>query len=374
MDTLSNSLRPLRRQAGLSQADLATRASISRQAYSAIELGSSTPSTDVALRLAHALGASVEALFALPGAALPGQATLTAPLVEGPEAQRADVHQIGERWIARPLAGAPGRPAIVRSLPVANALVHASDDGRAAVEPLLGATGRTLVAVGCDPSVSVVAAHLHARGVELSSYEMGSAAALRELAAGNAHVAGCHLLDPETGEYNLPAVARLLPFPATVITFAVWDQGLVVAPGNPKGIRGIEDLARPGIAIVNREPGSGSRMLLDEALAGAGVPVSLIAGYDRLAASHLSVAEAVGMGLADTGVAVRAAAIALGLDFVPLGQERYDLVFPNHFLNDEPVAELLASLRSASLQRQVEALGGYDVARMGVELPRPAVA
>jgi putative molybdopterin biosynthesis protein len=219
--------------------------------------------------------------------------------------------------------------------------------------------------------VSVVAAHLSGRGIHLSWHEMGSATALQELAKGHAHVAGCHLLDPQTGQYNLPAVAHYLPFPTTVVTFAVWDQGLVVAPGNPKRIRGIEDLARPGVFIVNREQGAGSRLLLDEALAGAGLGPEQVAGYDREAHSHLSVAEAVGMGLADTGVAVRAAAIALGLDFVPLGQERYDLVIPDHFLDEHPIQELLASLRRPALQRQVEALGGYDVARMGVE---PAVA
>jgi putative molybdopterin biosynthesis protein len=194
---------------------------------------------------------------------------------------------------------------------------------------------------------------------------------LRELAAGNAHVAGCHLLDPRTRQYNLPAVVRYLPFPATVVTFAVWDQGLVVQPGNPKQIRGVEDLVRPGIFMVNREEGSGSRGLLNEALAEADVPVEHIAGYDRVAYSHITVAEAVGMGLADTGVAVRAAAIALGLDFVPLGQERYDLVFPNHFLDDPAVVELLSALKRPTLRRQVEALGGYDVATMGAE-PRAA--
>jgi putative molybdopterin biosynthesis protein len=371
MDTLSTSLRPFRKEAGLSQADLAARAAISRQAYSAIELGTSTPSTDVALRLAQALGTSVEALFSLPHDPLPATATLTSPIDDAP-VQRADVYQIGSRWIARPLAGSPSRPAIVRSLPVANALVHTSANGRDVdVEQLTSPAGPALIAVGCDPSISVVAAYLHGRGVDLSWHEMGSEAALRELAAGNAHVAGCHLFDPVSGLYNLPAVARIMPFPTTVVTFAVWDQGLVVARGNPKKIRGVEDLARPGIAIVNREAGSGSRMLLDEALAGAGIPSTLVAGYERAAASHLSVAEVVGMGLADAGVAVKAAAIALGLDFVPLGQERYDLVFPNHFLNDDAVAELLAALRSSSLQRQVEALGGYDIARMGLE---PAVA
>lgn len=376
MDTFGTSIRSFRATARMSQAQLAAATGISRQAYSAIELGTATPSTDVALRLARALGASVESLFRLStkdalAADLPATASLTEP-VPARSRVRADVHRVGDRWFARPLAGTPASPAIMRSIPLANALIRAgSDPMNAAVEFLSPVAGETLVAVGCDPSVSVVAAHLSARGIHLSWHEMGSAAALQEVAAGHAHVAGCHLRDPQTGLYNLPAVAHYLPFPATVVTFAVWDQGLVVAPGNPKRIRGIEDLARPGVFIVNREQGAGSRLLLNEALTGAGLMPAQIAGYDREARSHLSVAEAVGMGLADAGVAVRAAAIALGLDFVPLGQERYDLVIPDHFLDERPVEELLASLRRPALQRQVEALGGYDVARMGVE---PAVA
>ena len=255
---------------------------------------------------------------------------------------------------------------MTKSLPPANALVRrGATAGQAEIDLLERTTSDTLVAVGCDPSAAVVAAHLRAHGVELSWHEMGSAAALQELAVGNAHVAGCHLLDRETGQYNLPAVARYLPFPATVVTFAVWDQGLVVAPGNPKQVRGIEDLARPGMLIVNRETGSGSRTLLDDALAASGVGIERVAGYGREARSHLSVAEAVAIGLADTGVAVRAAAIALGLDFVLLGQERYDLVIPDHFLDEDAVGELLAALRRPDLQRQIEALGGYDVASMG---------
>jgi len=385
MDAFSTSIRSFRVVAGMSQADLAVAASISRQAYSAIELGTATPSTDVALRLARALGASVEALFSLSAELasspeLPNVAMLTTPLPSSQKANarvRADVHRVGDRWFARPLTGTPASPAITRSIPLANALVRVSDNPLGVdplgvnVELLAPETGETLVAVGCDPAVSVVAAHLSTRGVHLSWHEMGSATALQELANGHAHVAGCHLLDPQSGQYNLPAVAHYLPFPTTVVTFAVWDQGLVVAPGNPKRIRGIEDLARPGVFIVNREQGAGSRLLLDQALAGAGLGPEQVAGYGREAHSHLSIAEAVGMGLADTGVAVRAAAIALGLDFVPLGQERYDLVIPDHFLNEHPIQELLASLRRPALRRQIEALGGYDVARMGVE---PAVA
>ncbi len=371
MDPLETSLLELRTAAGKSQAQLADDVAISRQAYSAIEHGTSTPSTDVALRLAAALDTTVESLFRLRQRRSPETAKLTDPLPTE-TLVRADVHRVGERWVARPLTGTPARPAVTKSLPLANALIRPSATaGEAEIDLMEQTRSKALVAVGCDPSIAVVAAHLQARGVELSWHEMGSAAALQELAAGNAHVAGCHLLDRETGQYNLPAIARYLPFPTTVVTFAVWDQGLVVSPGNPKQVRGIEDLARPGVLTVNREAGSGSRTLLDDALAGSGIDAERVAGYDREARSHLGVAEAVAIGLADTGVAVRAAAIALGLDFVPLGQERYDLVIPNHFLDDDAVGELLAALRRPGLQRQIEALGGYDVTSMGSQ---PAAA
>ena len=365
MNVLETSLRRLRSSASKSQTKLAHEIGISRQAYSAIENEISTPSTEVALRLAAALATTVESLFRLRPLDPPPSARLTNPLPLDPIV-RADVHQIGDQWIARPLSGTPSRPAVTKSFSLANALIRAGTSAdEAEIHQLEQTSTKTLVAVGCDPSIAIVAAHLQSHGVELSWCEMGSAAALQQLAIGNAHVAGCHLFDRPTGQYNLPAISRYLPFPTTTITFAVWDQGLVVAPGNPKQVRGIEDLARPGTVTVNRELGSGSRTLLDDALDRSGVGAEHIAGYDIEARSHLSVAEAVAIGLADTGIAVRAAAIALGLGFVPLGQERYDLVIPNHFLNEEVIGELLAALRRPGLQRQIESLGGYDVANMG---------
>ncbi len=372
MERLESSLRSSRERAGLSQGALAAACGISRQAYAAIERGASVPSTEVALRLARALGATVDALFRLAGPPGQARADLIGPSALGPAPVRADVQKVGDRWVARPLDGSAQRPAVVRSLSVANAMVQARPGSAEVDVELLDPPDRpTLVVVGCDPAMSVVAAHLREHGVGVSWHEMGSDAALAQLAMGAAHVAGCHMRDHATGEYNLPLVARRLASPATVVTFAVWDQGLVVAPGNPKRIRGVEDLARAGVSIVNREDGSASRALLESAMASADVSDASVAGFDRTATSHLSVAEGVGMGLADAGVAVRAAAVALGLDFVPLAQERYDLVIPNGFLELRAVAELLAALRRPALRRQVEALGGYDVAPMGTE---PAAA
>ena len=262
---------------------------------------------------------------------------------------------------------------IVSLLPPAQGMARPSKDSgdRVLVEPWGPATPskRTLVAVGCDPAAAVVSAYLQGRGVELRWFEQDSRSALEQLALGHAHVAGCHLLDEATGTYNSPWAQRLLPFPATVVTFAVWHQGLMVAPGNPKHVRGVEDLARPGTFMVNRELGSGSRALLDRALEQAGVPTQELAGYNREAPGHLMVAQVVAMGLADAGIGVKAAALAAGLEFIPLDQERYDLVIPDHFLDLDPVQELLAALRRPELRRQVESLGGYDTTNMGSPLP-----
>jgi putative molybdopterin biosynthesis protein len=188
---------------------------------------------------------------------------------------------------------------------------------------------------------------------------------LGALARGEAHVAGSHLHDAASGGFNLPFVRRMVPMPCTVVAFSVWEEGLVLAPGNPLGVRAVEDLARPGLRLVNREPGSGSRSLLDAELEAVGISGASIPGYGTTLPGHLAVSEAVALGLADVGVAIRAAANALGLDFVPLRQERYDLVIPNTHLDHPGVLALLDALKRRSLRTQIEALGGYDVSVMG---------
>ena len=374
MPRLQTTLRQVRRAAGTSQEALAGAVGISRQAYAAIETGSATPSTEVALRLARTLETSVESLFQLPDQeAFTVEAELTLDATSSGELpMRVRLDQVGSRWVARPLQGGSPTIGILHLLPPAQGIVRSIDiSGQSQVEvwPSAMPPRRALVATGCDPASAVVAWHLRGRGVEMAWSEQGSRSALEQLARGHAHVAGCHLLDEATGQYNVPWARRLLPFPITIVTFAVWEQGLMVAPGNPKHIRGIEDLARPGVLMVNWEPGSGSRALLDRTMDQAGVLPQNMAGYDREASSHLMVAEVVAMGLADAGVGVKAAAVARGLEFIPLDQERYDLVIPDHFLDLDPVQELLAALRRPELQRQVEALGGYDTALMGSPTP-----
>ncbi|HLH25626.1 MAG TPA: substrate-binding domain-containing protein [Chloroflexota bacterium] len=371
MQPLKSSLREARLAAGLSQQALADAAGISRQAYAAAEHGTAVPSTEIALRLARALGTSVEGLFALADDERP---VIVAewPDAAGPPrtAQPVRLLRVGDRVWAQPVSASAG-PASGLAWADGIARRDAEQPGRVRVE-LLGAgpaPERTLVMLGCDPAAGLVATALAQRGVELVWSQEGSKAALAGLARGQAHVAGCHLFDAGTGRYNTPWVTRLVPFPCTVVGFAVWQQGLIVAPGNPLQLRAFADLARPGVRLVNREDGAGARLVLDAALQQAGIPASAVAGYDRLAAGHLAVAEAVRGALADVGVGVRAAALAYDLDFVPLGEERYDLVIPNHFLDLPAVTALLDVLRRPALRQQVELLGGYDVAPMGTPSP-----
>jgi molybdopterin molybdotransferase/putative molybdopterin biosynthesis protein len=361
-------LRSARLKAGLSQGELAGRAGITRQAISAIEGGKAVPTTAVALRLARALGVRIEELFRLVDELPRVEAELLPPrqpLPGGP--LRVQIATVGARTLARPLAGASG---VALGLTRANGLIRApSVDALAQVE-LFGdpdRLGSTVVAVGCDPAAALLADHLRERypSFDLAWQGGGSTAALEAVARGEAHLAGCHLLDPASGQYNLPYVRALFGDRADVVTFAVWEQGLMVAAGNPHGIGGVGDLVRPDIRFVNREAGTGARALLDSRLAALGLGPADLPGYGRIVSSHLAVAEAIAAGLADVGIGVRAAAQALGLGFLPLAEERYDLVIPHAYFELPPVQALLETLSSPLFRLEVEALGGYDVRPMG---------
>jgi molybdate-binding protein/DNA-binding XRE family transcriptional regulator len=374
---LRNHLKPHRRNAGLSQLALSGRAGISRQAYASLESGKSSPSTEVALRLARSLETTVEDLFSL-AEERPG--VVQADLVEAadpeqrsglsPWPRRTRLARVGSRLLARPLTGpAAARHSLVDAEGV---IVSASRGGkRVSVQPFDEEEAETpaLVLLGCDPAAALLEPGLRRYGVKLVWAEEGSSQALAGLARGEAHVAGCHLKDEATGLYNVSWVRRLVPFACTLVTFAAWRQGLIVATGNPKGIQGVEDLSAPSVTIVNREAGSGSRSLLDRLLQRLGIPPGTLAGYDREAGGHLAVARAVSSGNADAGVGVQAAAAALGLGFVPIEEERYDLVIPNHLIDEPGVKALLDLLRRPALRRRVEALGGYDVSGMGLPVP-----
>jgi putative molybdopterin biosynthesis protein len=228
----------------------------------------------------------------------------------------------------------------------------------------LDAVERTIVAIGShDPVLDLAASLLRARDPErtLVSGPVGSLGGLVALRDGLCHIAGCHLLDPDAGEYTQPWIRKVLPgVDVEVVRLVHREQGLIVAPGNPAEVTGLEDLTR--LRYVNRQRGAGTRVLLDHELGRHGIDPSAVAGYEREEPTHLAVAAAVAAGRADAGLGVMSAARAFGLDFVPVAREPFDLVMRP---GEPAVAPLLALLEDPDFKAQVEALGGYSTAETG---------
>jgi len=228
---------------------------------------------------------------------------------------------------------------------------------------------RSVVAIGShDLLLDVAADELRgsAPAIFLESLHVGSMGALRAVASSRAQVGGIHLLDPATGTYNETFLDRYLDgVPHALVHLCRREQGLVVPPGNPKGIRGLSDLVRDDVVFVNRQRGSGTRVLLDIRLAEAELPAAAVRGYDREETTHIAVAVRVANGFADCGLAVRAAAVALGMDFVPIDEERYDLLVDGRFFTTLPCRRLLETIASPAFRRRAEACGGYSLASAG---------
>ena len=203
----------------------------------------------------------------------------------------------------------------------------------------------------------------------LSTDFVGSLGGLMALARGETDIAGSHLWDKQTGTYNVAFVQRMLPNQTIVLLNLVHRmQGLIVPHGNPQGLASISDLGEPGVVLVNRQPGSGTRVWLDTHLKAAGLSSDLIAGYDHEEATHMGVARAVSEGRATVGLGIAPAATAYDLGFVPLGKERYDLVVPFEIWESPTLQALRSVVCSSSFQDAVKALGGYDVSDTGMEI------
>ena len=368
-------LQEARTRLGWSQAFAGEQAGISRQAYAAIEAGRSVPSTVVALRLADAMGQSVEGLFRLESPR-PIERVVASGGLGGPPAGRVRLARIaGREWAfllgpacTHGATAADGVGARVVGGARSGMDAQPADGGRVQVRLFADRPQEPdLVVVGCDPAFGLVAERLRRhQGFEVLWLKAGSRAALGALARGAVHVAGTHLRGRGGQGYNAPWIRRLIPFPSTRVTFAEWEQVLLLGPGNPHGIRALEELPRSGLRFLNRGPGTGSRALIEAELARVGIPSSTIAGFDDTAADgHEAVAASVAAGIAGAGVAIRAVGEARGLPLIPLAREPYELVIPNHFLDLPAVEALLAMLRTRSLRTEIEALGGYDTTRMG---------
>ena len=369
---IENNLAALRLKRGLAAAHLAEMAGVSRQTIYAMEAGSYVPNTAVALKLARVLEVRVEELFSLPGdLPLPEFRLEQAALLPGPESpqegQPVQLCRVDDRLVASPPSPVPWY------FPASDAIVAAQPTARGKTklrvfDPERQFQNRVLIA-GCDPAISVLARHVHAAGIELVLAHRNSSQSLSLLKDRYVHVAGTHLRDESSGESNLPAIAGMFPRDSVaVISFAVWEEGIVTARGNPKAIRGVEDLARPDVNIVNREAGAGSRKLLDTHLNRLHIATGSVHGYNAEALGHLPAAWRVQTGDADACIATRAAARLFGLGFVPLVSERYDLAIRRQHLDLPGIQALLDVLGRAQFRRELDSLGGYDTAATGQRL------
>jgi putative molybdopterin biosynthesis protein len=291
------------------------------------------------------------------------------------EFMRVKLGSVGGRVVATPLQRGAG---VITSLVRADALVriprmsegvHAGEEVEAHLLRQPADVYRTIVAIGShDLALDLLSSSL-ARlrpGMSLSSSNVGSLGGLIALQRGEAHLAGSHLLDEETGEYNLSYVQHhLAGRPVAIVNLVYRDQGLIVAPGNPKEIRTLDDLTRPGVRYINRQRGAGTRVLFDYELKRRGIDPAQVVGYEREDYTHLGVGAAVMGGTADVGLGILAAARALDLEFIPLLKERYDLVIPLEHYESELLAPLLQVIRSDAFRHEVEALGGYNTSDMG---------
>ncbi len=369
MTGVENNLAVFRQKRGLSAARLAELVDVSRQTIYAMEAGSYVPNTAVALKLARVLETTVEELFTLPGdfpalEVRTEQATLLPDSGTPQPGQPVQLCQVDKRLMACPPSPVPWY------FPASDAVItgNAASHGKAKVQvfhPDAQFGNRVLVA-GCDPGISVLARHVQAAGIELILAHRNSSQSLALLKEGTVHIAGTHLRDEKSGESNIPEISRLFPKNAVaVISFAIWEEGIVTASGNPKSIQSIEDFARADVSIVNREPGAGTRNLLDSRLKTLGIKSGQVRGYDHIAPGHLPAAWQVQSGAADCCIATRAAARVFGLGFLPLVSERYDLAIRKPHLDLPGVQMLLDTLSRSSFRRELEGLGGYDTRAAG---------
>ncbi len=369
--SVNNQLSAIRRSRGVGAAELARQAGVSRQTIYAIEAGSYVPNTEVTLKLARALEVSVEELFSLWTEAVESPKPVQSEVLSATmpaHGQAVRVCRLGKRLVSIPVDAAPA------FLPEADGVISKPGRSRDKAELVIFAEdesfGKRLVLAGCDPAIGLLTQMVERMsGVELIPAAASSRLALSWLKAGKVHIAGSHLKDADTGEFNLPFVRREFPDEDfAVVTFARWEEGLVTAPGNPKRIKAAGDLARKTLRFINRETGSGSRALLDSLLIQGGIPADKVTGYDRIAYGHLAAAYAVYAQDADCCIATRSAARTFGLDFVPLQSERYDFVLRRKTLELPAIQAFLDVLQRSALRRKLELLAGYDTAQTGAVL------
>ena len=369
---VQNRLAAIRAQRGVSASELAALVGVSRQTIYAVEAGGYVPNTLIGLRLARALGVSIDELFSLvdeaPRAATRAQKATTLPLSE--ELQPGQAVQLW-KVDGRLFAAVPGLS--TGYLPPVDAAVTGAKSVRGSArviicEPENDLEARILVA-GCDPAMGMVARYLQTSGIDVRLVHQNSSQSLSLLKNGYAHVAGSHLREDRSSDSNVAVVNKLFPSKsAALVSFAIWQEGLVTAPGNPKSIKGVIDLARKDVTFLNREAGSGSRALLDRYLKELKIDPRAVNGYKRTSAGHLAAAEEVKLGNADCCVTTEASARYFGLTFIPLESVRYDLVVRKQHLKSAGVECLLNAINELSFRRKLSGIAGYDTSVTGTRV------
>ena len=371
---VQNNLAQLRTKRGLGAAQLSATVGVSRQTIYAIEAGTYVPNTAVSLKLARALDVKVEEIFQLEQEAGTPDDVVAAVVLGDIDSmapgQPLRLCGVGNHVVAvAPEAGTLGlapSDAILLS-PIHGAKLHTNAQVR-----ILGdewkKPNRILIS-GCDPSVSILSHAMQKQGFELVVAFENSSRSLELLRDKLVHIAGTHLTNSASGDKDLPSITKTFGRNSvTVISYAIWQEGLVTAKGNPKKISAVADLARKNIRIANRESGAGCRRLLDELLRENGIEGKQVKGYDQVFVGHLPAARLVHSGEADCSVSTEAVARALGLHFIPLMQKPYHLVIRRAQMNLPPIQAMIETLGRSSFRREVESCTGYLMRTAGDQI------
>jgi putative molybdopterin biosynthesis protein len=361
-DSIIGNVKKMRTAKGLSQKELAERVGVGRQAIYDMESGRYVPNTAVALRLAMELECRVEDLFRIEREAK-SHPVVFAERVDGP-GTRLSVARVGNELVAYPQ---DGRWLLSEGFHAADGFSERTEQAVRLFHDEQQLKKRILL-LGCDPAFTILNAHIsrYGKDAELLCRFASSLRALEGVRSGHAHLAATHLHNRGPKESNVEAAKAVLgKSGALIVGFSLFEEGLVVAPGNPYGIATVADLTKEGIRFVNRDRGAAIRVLLDDQLARFKISSDQIQGYDRVASSHIEGAQFVTFGLADAALGLRAVAATYHLDFVPIQFVRCDLVIPRDFRELPAVGILLDILQTMALRTDLSSLPGYEASVTG---------
>jgi molybdate-binding protein/DNA-binding XRE family transcriptional regulator len=357
-------LKELRQKKGLTQSQLADMLDIKRQAVYDIESGRYLPNTLLALRLARIMGVTVEDIFEEKY----GSGKKIEMADEISTDGRINIAKVRGKLIGYPMTG---KNNISQGFQPADGIYLGGGDVQLFKHESV--IDNTVVLLGCDPAFNILSSHVSGTSDTFMHYRFASSRkALECLAAGQAHVAGTHLQNTGNSEANIEFARQILrDQTVAIVAFAEFEEGILVAPGNPRGIKGIDDLTASGLRFINREEGAALRMLLDDYLKEKNIPAESISGYDKCVYSHSEGAQMIRFGLADAALGLRAIADIYELGFVPLSAVRCDLVIPADLMDIRAVHVLMDVLQTKRLRVELQALSGYDTSNTGKIILEP---